>query len=116
MLLKINANVSNFVKKTDYNTNVNEIQKRITSHDHSKYITTQAFNKLTSEIFASILAQANLANRNDIADLVKKTEFDDKLKKEKKMLLQTKQNICFLKISQMNYKRTNQRWMDIRRI
>ena len=112
MLLKINANVSNFVKKTDYNTNVNEIQKRITSHDHSKDITTQAFNKLTSEIFASILAQANLANRNDIADLVKKTEFDDKLKKEKK----TKQNICFLKISQMNYKRTNQRWMDIRRI
>ena len=90
LLLKINANVSNFVKKTDYNTNVNEIQKRITSHDHSKYITTQAFNKLTSEIFASILAQANLANRNDIADLVKKTEFDDKLKKEKKMLLQTK--------------------------
>ena len=37
-----------------------------------------------SEIFASILAQANLANRNDIAALVKKTDFDDKLKKKLK--------------------------------
>ena len=47
-------------------------------HDYSKYITTQ-FNRLTAEHFAARLAQANLANKNDIANFVKKTDFHDKL-------------------------------------
>ena len=34
------------VKKTDYNTKINKIEKKITDHDHAKYITTQEFNKL----------------------------------------------------------------------
>ena len=37
-------NVSNLVKKTDYNTNIGKIGKRITDHDHDKYITTPEFN------------------------------------------------------------------------
>ena len=73
-------NVSNLVKKTAYNTNISEIENKITDHNHDKYITTQEFNKLMSEKFASGLAQANLASKNDIAALVKKTDFDDKLK------------------------------------
>ena len=41
-------NVSNLVKKTDYNTKISEIENKITTdHDHDKYITTQEFNKLT---------------------------------------------------------------------
>ena len=32
--------VSNLVKKTDYNTTINEIEKKITGHNHDKYITT----------------------------------------------------------------------------
>ena len=58
-------------KKTDYNTKINEIEKEITDHNHEKYITTPEFNKLTAEKFAVRAAQANL---------VTKTDFDDKLK------------------------------------
>ena len=42
-------------KKTDSNTKTNEIEKKITDHNHNKYITTPEFNKLTSENFAAIL-------------------------------------------------------------
>ena len=49
--------------KTDYNTKINEIEKKITDHDHDKYITTQGFNKLTSEDFTVRLAQTNLARK-----------------------------------------------------
>ena len=49
-------------------------------HDHSKYITTPEFNKLTAENFSARLKQANLATKGNIADFVKKTNFDDKLK------------------------------------
>ena len=56
------------------NTKINEIEKKITD-DHDKYITTQKFNKLTSENFASRLAQANLASKSDFAAFVKKNRF-----------------------------------------
>ena len=41
---------------------------------------TQEFNKLTSETFNPRLKQANLASESDIANFVKKTNFDNKLK------------------------------------
>ena len=66
-------------KKTDYNAKVIKIEKKITDHDHNKYITTQEFNKLTSETFAARLSQANLASKNNTTALVKETNFDDKL-------------------------------------
>ena len=84
---------SNLGKKTDFNTNFNEIEKKITDHDHDEYITTQEFNKLIAEKFAARLAQANLASKNYIAVLVKMTGFDNKLKKLNKKLLQVKQNM-----------------------
>ena len=40
-------------KKTDYNTNISETENKITDHDNDKYITTQEFNKLTTENFAA---------------------------------------------------------------
>ena len=51
-----------------------------TDHDQDKYITTQEFVKLTSENFAAKLAQANLASENDIANFVKKADFDGEFK------------------------------------
>ena len=36
--------------------------------------------KLTSENFTARLKQANLASKNNIANFVKKTDFDNKLK------------------------------------
>ena len=40
-------------KKTEYDTKVSEIEKKVTDHDHDKYITTSEFNKLTAEHFAA---------------------------------------------------------------
>ena len=78
-------NVSNLVKTTDYDTNVNEIEKNITDQKHDKYITTSEFNKLTAENLAARLAQANL---------VTKTDFGNKMSSlNKKKLLQIKQCI-----------------------
>ena len=47
---------------------------------HSKYITTPEFNTLTAENITARLKQANLSTKGDIADFVKKTDFDDNLK------------------------------------
>ena len=43
--------------------------KKKNDHDHGKYNTTQEVNKLTSDKFTARLRQANLASKNDIADL-----------------------------------------------
>ena len=61
MLLTIkNPIVSSLIKTASYNTKVSEIEnKTTTDHDHDKYITTQEFDKSTSENFATRLAQAN---------------------------------------------------------
>ena len=61
--------VSNLVKKADYDAKISDDYDMI-YHDHDKYITTPEFNKLTAENFAARLAQANL---------VTKTDFDTKL-------------------------------------
>ena len=65
-------NVSSLVKKTDYDTKVSEIEKKITDHTHDKYITTSEFNTLAASVFNAKLAQA---------DLITKADFDAKLKK-----------------------------------
>ena len=73
--------ISNLVEKTDYNTNISKTENKITTdHDHDKYITTQEFNRLTSENFTPRLKQAKLASKNDISNSVKKTSFDKKTK------------------------------------
>ena len=69
-----------FSLKTEYNTNIAEIENKITDLDHAKYIITYDFNKLTSDNFATKLTQGNLASSNDTANFIKKADFDDKLK------------------------------------
>ena len=60
------------IKKTDYDSKISETEKKFTTdHDHGKYVSTQEFNKLTSENFTARLAQAYLASKSDIANLVK---------------------------------------------
>ena len=61
------------LKKLDYNTKVTEInfyKVKLNNHNHDKYIDTQEFNKLAADVLNARLAQANL---------VTKTDFDDKL-------------------------------------
>ena len=62
--------VNSLVKKTDYDTKLSEIEKKITDHNHKKYITTPEFNNLSAGVFTARLAQVNL---------VRKTDFDTKL-------------------------------------
>ena len=48
--------VSNLVKKTDYNTKTTETEKKLTDHNHDKYITTPKFNTLADAVFNARLA------------------------------------------------------------
>ena len=58
------------LKKTNYNTKSSELVKKVTDHNHDKYITTPEFNTLSAVVFTARLAQANL---------IIKTDFDAKL-------------------------------------
>ena len=62
--------VSGLVKKTNYDTKIEELENKLTNHDHEKYITTPEFNTLAADVFNGRLAQANL---------ITKTDFDSKL-------------------------------------
>ena len=62
--------VSSLVKKTDYNTKITEIEKKLTDHNQDKYITTPEFNTLAASVFNAKLAHANL---------ITETDFDAKL-------------------------------------
>ena len=48
LVKKVNSIQTNdtidLVKKTDYNTKINEVEKKITDHRYDKYTTTQQFN------------------------------------------------------------------------
>ena len=77
----LNTKVSCLFKKADYDTKNGEFENKITDHDCSnKYITTQEFNKLTTDNFAGRLKQANLATKFGIDEFVERADFDDKLK------------------------------------
>ena len=84
MVKKVNniktADASDLVKKLTMMQRLVKFFKKIVHYDHDKYITNQVFNKLTSENFDARLNQANLARKNNTADFVKQTDFDEKLK------------------------------------
>ena len=48
--------VTNLVKKTDYHTKVTEIEKKLTDHNHKKFIDTSEFNKLAADVFNARIA------------------------------------------------------------
>ena len=43
-------------KKTDYNTKITEIEKKLSNNNHDKYITTPEFYKLSAEVCDARLA------------------------------------------------------------
>ena len=65
-------NVNGLVNKTEYNTKISDTEKKITDHNHGKYITTSEFNTLAGDVFNAKLAAQT--------DLIRKPEFDFKLK------------------------------------
>ena len=62
--------VSSLVKKADYNTKISELEKKLTDHNHDKYITTPEFNTLAASVFNARLSQPNV---------ITETDFDAKL-------------------------------------
>ena len=70
-----------WLRKTDYDTKVKEIEKKITDHKHDEYITTPEFNKLTAESLTARLAQANL---------ITKADFDNKLSNLNRIIVSNK--------------------------
>ena len=87
--------ITNLTTNTTLNAKINEFKNKIPDiinlatltavenkiPDHSKHIATPEFNKLLAENFAARLEQAALASKYDTTNFVKKTDFDDKLKK-----------------------------------
>ena len=51
--------------KTDYNTNISEIENKVSDHNHDKYITTPEFNKLAAGVFNASITQAELVTKKD---------------------------------------------------
>ena len=73
MLFRLLTPVIQF-QKSGYNTKIAEIEKKLLGHDHDKYITTQEYNKLTTEKCTARLTQAKLETKADMAGFVKKAD------------------------------------------
>ena len=57
-----------WLKKTNYNTKVTEIENKLIYHNHDKYVTTPEFDKLAADFFNARLSHTNL---------IVKTNFDN---------------------------------------
>ena len=57
------SNITSLVKKTDYNANINEVEKKLTDHNHDKYITSPEFN---NEIYDPL----NIMKNSDLNEKV----------------------------------------------
>ena len=60
------VDVSSLVKKTNYDAKISELEKKLTDHNHSKYINTPEFNTSGATVFNARLVQANLITKTDL--------------------------------------------------
>ena len=74
-------NINKLVKKTDYDTKITEFEKKLTDHNHYKYITTPEFNTLAADVFNARLAQANLVTKTEFNNSV--SSLDSKITADK---------------------------------
>ena len=58
-----------------------KLKNKLNNHNHDKYIDTQEFNKLATDVFNTRIAQANL---------ITKTDFDAKLSNLQRKIIQNK--------------------------
>ena len=78
------------LKKTDYDVKITEIEKKVTGHNHDKYITHPVSNTLAA-IFNASLAQANLITKTYFLMLNCQVFIEN--------VPQINENICLLKIN-----------------
>ena len=82
-------NTSSLVTTNVLNTKINEVDNK--TLDHAKYITTQQFYKLTAENFAAKLKQADLVNKTDLNN--KLTSFNRQITTNKTKHLEVQKKI-----------------------
>ena len=82
--------ISSLVKETIYDTKISELEKKISDHNHDKYVTTPEFNALAADVFNARLAQANLVTKTDFD--VKRLSLNRKITaiKSKHLLVENK--------------------------
>ena len=107
--VKAELDLSNYATKADLKNATDD-----ENDDHAKYIITEEFNKLTLENFASGLAQANLASKNDFVNFVKKTDFDDKLKNLNKKVTSNKTKHVLVENKVKNYRHLAQAFLLVK--
>ena len=81
------------LRKQDFNTKITAIEKKLTNHNHDKYITTPEFNKLSADVFNARLAQANLVTKTDFDNSVSSLDSKIAANKTKNELLKMRQKI-----------------------
>ena len=69
------------LQKTNYDTKISELEKKLNDHSHDKYNATIEFNILAVDVFNARLAQANL---------ITKTDFDAKLSSLNRKIMSNK--------------------------
>ena len=84
--------ISNLVKKTDYNRKNTEIEKKLTDHNHNKYIATPEFNTLPADVFNARLAQPNLITKTDFDNKLSNTNRKITVNKTKNLLVENELN------------------------
>ena len=81
------------LRKQDFNTKITAIEKKLTNHNHDKYITTPEFNTLSADVFNARLAQANLVTKTDFDNSVSSLDSKIAANKTKNELLKMRQKI-----------------------
>ena len=82
--------VSSLVKKTDYHIKISDIEKKIIDRNHHKYITTPEFNTIAADVFNARLAAQTY--------LIRKPEFDFKLKDISDRVTKNKSKLLLVEI------------------
>ena len=86
----VSSLVKNKKKKTDDDTKISELEKKLADHNHDEYIATPEFNALAADVFNARLIRANLVTKQIL--MINCQVLTEKL-------FQIKQNICLLKMS-----------------
>ena len=95
------SDLSSLVKKTNYDTKISDLEKKLTDHNHDKYIIIPEFNSLAASVFNARLAQANLITNTDFD--VKLSSLNMKIMSNKLKYLLVENELKVLKTIDSSY-------------
>ena len=95
------SDLSSLIKKTNYDTKISDLEKKLTDHNHDKYIIIPEFNSLAASVFNARLAQANLITNTDFD--VKLSSLNMKIMSNKLKYLLVENELKVLKTIDSSY-------------